>query len=277
VPASAAERFCDANDDETSSFVTRFATYQPRAVTRAGVIRWLGQFTEADYPLAFRLLNAIDFYDLARVQALMRELHRAVTDLANGHSCRRIMFLPLGRPGDSGQVMMANYRNVNRLDRSRITERVDLPKLVFEAAKQKQRLALVFLDDFVGSGRQVCNYWNEMLSQLVGPGPLTILAAPVVTHDGANRIQNNTPIAVVGAHYVPPAAVLSATDRFSDGEKNKLKSYCQRAGNMPLGFFDMGLLLAFTHGAPNNTLAAIRGSKRQTPWFGILPRYEDLP
>jgi hypothetical protein len=135
-----------------------------------------------------------------------------------------------------------------------------------------------FLDDFIGTGKQVSDFWNEELYQYIPeyiPMYLAVIAACSV---GVARIEAETPLKVIAVHTIPNRHYLmhSANSSFSGGEKTTIKNYCEKAGNEPLGFGGLGLLVSFAYGTPNNAVSVIRGSARQKPWSGLLPRWEDL-
>ncbi len=45
----------------------------------------------------------------------------------------------------------------------------------------------------------------------------------------------------------------------------------------PLGYDDMATMVVLYRNSPNSIPAILRGSDKQTPFYGLFPRYKDLP
>jgi hypothetical protein len=135
----------------------------------------------------------------------------------------------------------------------------------------------VLLDDFIGTGEQLEDYWNQVLIQVIPPPHEGVYIATLAAcNDGVVRVQQKTPLRVITAHYVPTNAQLHANPNFNDAEKNRIRTYCGAIGNLPFGFGDLELLVAFMHSCPDNAPSILRGAKNQRKWVGILPRFGDL-
>jgi hypothetical protein len=261
----------------------RFGTYQPQHVDRERIRAWLNQFRPDDFDLALRVLETVQFYDVARLQDMLFHLHRVIKvrlalDGYRGND--NLVYLPVAGAGESGQVILAQYRNVNRLRNTtaRLAQVLELFDLLFEAESLGRELVLVFVDDFIGTGKKICDFWNEVLTQLIlRPSQAAYIAVPVACQTGIERIELETPLQVIPLHIVQPRHLLMDSDQFSDPEKNRIVEYCETVGNPPLGIGKLGVLVAFDHSIPNNTISILRGSKRQNHWPGILPRFDDLP
>jgi hypothetical protein len=208
----------------------------------------------------------------------MRPLKQTIDQqiASEGANHRSVFYVPLGRAGESGTDILRRFRNVNRLHslRQQFVTLIELPQVLFG---QKEPVVF-FLDDFIGTGRQVSDAWTETISQVVPDYIPMYLAVIAACRDGIERVENDTPLRVLSVHTLGPRDQLmeSACMSFSSHEKNTLSRYCNVVGNGPLGFGDRGLLVSFAYGTPNNSISLIRGSERQTPWRGLLPSWEDL-
>jgi hypothetical protein len=274
--------FFQANDERLDAVVRTFNSYQPRPVDRDGLRAWLRQIDAAHYDLVLRVLEATQFYDIQRIQGLLAQMHRQVkVQLANDgfRDPENMAFLAFGRVGESGHEIFTRYRNINRLHQTRVLLPMlpDVQQMLYDAENQNRDVALVFLDDFVGTGKQVADYWNDVLSQMIRPTQPLYLAVLAACEEGLNRIANETPFQVVPSHIVQPRHLFPRSDRFTNDEKAIIRAYCDRVGNPAMGIGGLGVMLAFAHGCPNNSISIIRGSKRQRNFRGILPRFDDLP
>jgi hypothetical protein len=273
--------FFDENGARLQAIVSTFGTYQPQPVTRDRIWDWLRQFDEADYEVLVRVLEAVQYYDIARINSLLRELHRAVREQLSHDGftqTKRTIFAPAGEVGSSGHEIFRRYREINKLQETAATLTLvpDLQKLVVAAQQSRVSIAVVLLDDFIGTGVQVRDYWRDILTQVI-PSPLPALYFVTVAacNDGVVLVQNETPLRVITGHYLPDLARLSGA-KFTEDERNRIRTYCGSIGNQPFGFGDLELLLAFTHGCPDNTISLIRGAKGQRKFRGILPRFNEL-
>ncbi len=279
MPADPLQTFCDLNDGRIDAVIQTLGTYQPQAVNSAKIFQWLRQFDLNHYDLALRLLEGVEFYDLPRIHEMLRGLHRTVVRQfgRDGFSWNNVYFVPLGSPGESSHEMIRRYRDVNRVNPAKLKFVSDMQGLIYDASKKGARLAFIFVDDFIGSGKKVTDYWNDVLKQIVSlpPKPAIYVACCVACEQGIQKVRQ-TPVQVLAVHYVPDRLFLIQSNKFNAAEKQLIREYCNKAGNQPKEVY-LEIMLAFAHGAPNNALSVLRGSKRQNPWRGILPRFDDLP
>lgn len=274
--------FWEQNSDRLDTIATTFGSYQPQAVNDTRLRLWLRQFQPFHYDVGLRIVEAVDFYASDRLHILLKDLHKDIRTQLASEGFRKLedfVFVPVGETGESGQEILTRYRNINKIDRTnaRLAQVVELQQLLFDLASANRSAALVFLDDFVGTGKKVTDFWNDVLSQHISPSQSMYLGVAVACRQGLEKIQAETPLRVIPVHIVQPRYFLDTTNRFTAVEKALITEYCERVGNPSLGVGKLGLMLAFVHGCPNNVLSILRGSKRQRQWKGILPRYEDLP
>lgn len=281
MPSDALSDFCDAHLDRFDAIVDRFVAYQPRSVSMENLRRWLRSFDPKDYNIALRLLEAVEYYDHARIDELLRALHKQVRSRlsADGFNALRTnVFVAMGKAGESGVEVQRRYRNANGVAKTSalLAYVQDIPQLLYETSKEGRKCALVFLDDFIGSGDQIKTYWETTLSQLIPLGQPLYLATMVATPNGLDVVTQNTPFEVITVHHVLPRYMLPTCGLFSGAERDVIRDYSRKMGNTALGFGGLELMIAFAHDTPDNTLSMLRGGDNQKRWPGILPRYDDL-
>jgi hypothetical protein len=113
--------FMVAEHERFDELITKFGSYQPRDVTLPRLQIWLQQFHPRDYSLALRV-EAVEFYDLARLHKLLKSLHRELRTLTSEAGFRKLedlIFCPIGNTGESGHEIVRRYRDVNGIDRSK--------------------------------------------------------------------------------------------------------------------------------------------------------------
>lgn len=279
MPPNTFETFCEENLADLNALCERFADYEPtQGFAIAHLQAWLRQFSAQHRTLALKLAESVAYYGTNQISALMRPLKAAidVQVAAQQVNPQSVLYVPLGRAGESGSDIIRRFRNVNRLHglQQQFATIIELPDRIFTIAQP----VIFFLDDFVGTGKQVSDAWTETISQVVPEYIPMYLAVVAGFQDGITRVEAETPFRVISVHTLGTRHQLmeSACRNFSSQEKNTLKRYCETAGNQPLGFGDHALLVSFAYGTPNNSISAIRGSEKQTPWRGLLPAWEDL-
>src|SRR5262249_37912802 len=136
----------------------------------------------------------------------------------------QFVFIPVGHIAESGQEIATRYRNVNRLmnTNARFAYVSEIRELVFAGEKDGRTIALVFLDDFIGTGTQARSFWTDVLSSLVHPSHPMYFGAAVACREGIDLIEAETPFRVTAVHYVQDIHFLTKTNRFSDAEKNRI-------------------------------------------------------
>jgi hypothetical protein len=279
MPITDLHQFCAEHQDEIEDLIEAFSDYQPGAgISVPHVMRWLGQFNAQHRLLALKLAKTVKYYGSNSVNRQLRALGQTVSQAVKDQNIpeNSVFYLAGGRAGESGQDMLRRYRNVNDLrNRARqFVELLELPACLF----QSDTPMVVFLDDFVGTGKQMCNYWQQVVYEYV-PEYLPIYLGVVAAFaDGIQRIEDNCPLTVLSVHTLTKRnQLLSAGNEvFSRSQKRILRGYCEQWANHPYGFGEIAALVSFFHGTPNNAPSVIRGSKHQRPNRGLLPGWSDL-
>ena len=280
MPLKGLDAFWADNDEQLGEVVSRFSDYEPlQGLDRPHLRKWLAIFQPQHRQLALKLAQSISYYSTHKLNGLMPNLHEVILQQRNveGAAHSDVFYVPFGRTGESGSDIIRRYRNANRLSNwgSQFITSTELPEKLYGLEKP----VVFFLDDFVGTGNQVSEAWQETIGQVVPDYIPLYLAVVAAMGEGIARIENETPLKVLCVHTLGPRWQLteSACQSFSSSEKSAIKVYCRKAGNLPLGFQEAALLLSFAYGTPNNTISVIRGSKKQRPCPGLLPRWEDMP
>lgn len=280
MPLSELQQFCADNDDAIVELAELLSDYLPISggVNQTHIIKWLGQFKNDHLSLALKMAKSILYIGNHSIDSQLRTLgirirrhiQRERINLDN------VFYVPVGNVGESGLDIAHRYRNVNRMHQrsNQFVHLVELPDRLF---KQDEKM-VVFLDDFIGTGKQVCDYWRDVASQIVPEYIPMCLGVVAAYHDGINRVEDDCPFPVLAVLELGYRhRLLDAGNQvFTDAERRIFQEYCDEWGNNPLGFGDVGALVSFFHGTPNNAPSLIRGSKKQRPRRGLLPGWDDL-
>lgn len=123
--------------------------------------------------------------------------------------------------------------------------------------------AVAFVDDFSGTADTLVSWW-ENVEALVRPLASRLLFSALVMTSGAvaRAAEFSTPVPIVELG-TEADALGDDHASFDASERKALLAYCEKTGcGEPFrrGYGDCGLLLAFRHGCPNNSLPIL--------WYG---------
>lgn len=269
------------------TWINRFGSYRD-GVTNSTIDSWFEQFKLNDKDLAARILDAVDYYGQTQILASYRQALGAFTGWhaeptrRQGKWCFAAMS---SSAGESGDAMLHQFRLANNLDHRSFNElfvnRSELfRRTLLQPGDPKQLGAndtVVLLDDFSGTGKQVCDAWNDPQTSFgallagVGRVYLVLVAASTAARE---RITRDTSLTLVPAHELRETDnVFSANcPHFSDPERAQLIHYGKSADKKnPKGYGECGLLVVFQHRAPNNTIPILHADHKD--WTGLFPRH----
>jgi hypothetical protein len=269
-------------------WTNRFGAYRD-PVTNVTIEGWINQFEHRDRDLAARVLDSVEFYGQAQIHAAYRGALAALQGWHEDPAKRqgKWFFAAMsGSAGESGDAMLYQFRVANGLDgkkfhstfltRSDLFRRANLPD--DHADKIGSNDVVVLLDDFTGTGEQVCKAWNDpdlsfgALLSGVGKVYLVVVAAGL---GARTKIANETTLTLLPVHHLSDRDNVFSTScsHFSATERSRLIHYGNRADRKnPKGFGKCGLLVIFQHRAPNNTVPILHVD--HNGWTGLFPRHD---
>lgn len=259
-------------------WIAVFGTYRS-AVTQLLIEEWIQQFRKKDKDLAARLLDSVMFFEHSSIASNFRSVLSSMTGWHINPSKRkgRWFFVAMsGSAGESGDLMLREFRRANGLNHSTYNElfihRSDLVRQALTAND-----TILFIDDFTGTGEQACSVWNDpslAFSELTAGAGSVFLIVVAATTTAKKRISTETSLELVSAH------TLSDRDNFfsdkclyfSKKEKEAILKYSMVADKKnPKGYGECGLLIVFNHGCPNNSVPLLHVVNNK--WVGLFPRH----
>jgi hypothetical protein len=269
-------------------WIDRFGSY------RAGIINvtiqgWLHQFDKKDRDLAARVLDAVEFYGQTQIHAAYRQVLEALPGWHKLSAKRkgRWRFAAMsGSAGESGDAMLYQFRIANGLDARGFNElfvsRSDLFRQPMLPDDDPQKLGkddvVVLLDDFSGTGIQVCAAWNDPATSFgallagVGKVYLILVAASKAARE---RIAAETAISPVPAHELRESDNVFSEQckHFTKADRDRLLHYGEIADKRsPKGFGDCGFVIVFQHRPPNNSIPILHAD--HSKWTALFPRHD---
>lgn len=256
-----------------SRWTSSFSGYR-QDVTSERIESWLDQFEKTDKDTAVRVLDCVDFIAHEGIESAFST---ALTNLpgwdrAETSRTGKWRFVAYSTSaGESGDTMLHRFRRVNGLGRNTYSPLfVHMSQLLSEDLNTED--TVVFVDDFSGSGTQVCRFWPE-LQELLPGNPTTYLVLVAASTEAINRIQTETSLKLHFKIQLDEEDNIFSTKckYFNEFEQETLLKYCMVADkNRPKGFSDCGLVIVFAHDCPNNSIPILH--KNHYRWEGLFAR-----
>ncbi|MFY9743510.1 MAG: hypothetical protein WA252_13540 [Candidatus Sulfotelmatobacter sp.] len=268
-------------------WVARFGSYRD-GITNLSIQSWLKQFKK-DKDLAARILDAVEFYGQSQIHAAYRQALAALPGWHKAPSKRKGQWrfaAMSGSAGESGDAMLHQFRVANNLDTKAFNaffvSRSDLFRQPLLPEDDPQKLGkddvVVLLDDFSGTGTQVCEAWNDPATSfgalLAGVGKVYLILV-VASKAARRKIADETGISLVSGHELHDAdnVFSDKCKHFSSADRTKLLHYGEIADKRcPKGFGDCGLIVVFQHRPPNNSIPILHAD--HSKWSGLFPRHD---
>jgi hypothetical protein len=228
----------------------RFGDHE--GVTEGRVLAWLAQFADDDIYLGIRVLAEIRYFAASNIRAMVRELRRSVAEELEMVPRNRVVFVPVGEVGGGASIIARVLRGLRGEDTVRVVSMVDLADFGPDDLD-----AVVFVDDLSVTGDTLIEWWENVEPIVLPLAVEVVMGALIMTTEAEARLREFArPVVteLMGAE----ANVLSAESAvFDEVEKVSLLGYCDATGcgdDYLRGYGGAGLLLAFKHGCPNNSL-----------------------
>ena len=287
-------------DREVATLARTWGNYRGRQITDLNIRAWLDQFeTTEERRIVFELLRKLRFYSGARIREKLREGHafvrrefadRGVFRRAPEGDARKVTDNTLisfyGGDGKRGQTYAKMYADENNIYHDRV---VSPRALRSKVASLTDVSGVVFVDDFIGTGRTATRSLRETLepmADVLARGEVDVFLISVSGFAKAAEKVERDVSSVVGGFRVSVCDPLDDSDRcFSErstifpdaGERARAeevaRSYGRKlAGRSPLGLGNCQALVVFESTCPNNSLPIIWAAGSEDGWEPLFPR-----
>lgn len=262
-------------------WISSFGSYR-NGVTASSIDNWIGLFRErqTDSDIAARILDAVDYYGQSQIYAAYRQSLRALGGWHREPEQRKgnWWFAAMsGSAGESGDSMLYNFRVANGLDAKKLNKLFVSRSDLFRHSMSEDD-TVVLLDDFSGTGTQVCAAWNDpetsFGSLLAGAGKVYLILV-AASKAARKRISDETQMRLVTAHELREGDNVFSEHckHFTHTDRTRLLHYCKIADSRkPKGFGDCGFVVVFQHRSPNNSIPILH--KDHENWTGLFPRHD---
>jgi hypothetical protein len=259
----------------------KYRGYLPQPVTMFRVLRWLWQFKRSDRKDIGRLLDSILYLSEHLVRKILVDQNAALMErLAMfGVPPENIIYVQVDEAGSSSGVMLnmlrdaagLQQRGCNFLDSNDV---LGINRLTNKLGSG----ALVYIDDFVGTGMQFCSSRDFAAQNVVGSFS-EFLLVPCICEEGISEIAKRGVEPYAGHVHSKAERPLHDNSAILDrATKRRLIEVCERIDpTIGVGFLGSAAMVVLYRNAPDNIPIIFRGNEKQEPFFGIFPRTTDLP
>ncbi len=262
-------------------FSLRFHDYEPQPLSFLSARRWIGQFDKKDRKLARQLLDNIIYLSKSRTRDILVKQNGVLMKrlLTAGLPPKKLIYVQVHDAGSSSPVMLNLLRDAAGLERlgCKFVDARDalrLNKIMREVGVG----ALIYVDDFIGTGNQFCEERDFAAKSFVGTFS-EFLLAPSICEEAFYQISERGIEAFAGhVHSKAERPLHENSSIFAQVDKERLELICKGVSpKFGLGYQKLATMVVLYRNAPNTVPAVLRGSLNQTPFFGIFPRWKDLP
>jgi hypothetical protein len=259
----------------------RFRDYKPSPVTFGRAKKWIEQFRGEDRRAAALLLDKVVYLsEKTTTSILVQQNHTLMSRLATaGLAPNKLIYVQVHEAGSSSPVMLNLLRDAAGLDRlgCHFVDAHDSLKLN-KVTNEVGVGALIYVDDFVGTGNQFCKE-RQFASQSVVGTFSEFLLVPCICEEGIYKIAKEGVEAFAGHVHSKAERPLHENSHLLDPDaKERMREICNRISvKMGLGYDQLATMVVLYRNAPNTVPSVFRGSPNQSPFVGLFPRWKDLP
>ena len=259
----------------------RFRDYDPQPVTFSSAHQWIGQFDRKDRKLAGALLDNIVYFSKEKTKRTLLKLNEQILQrLANdGVPAKKVVYVSFDDTASSSHMMLGMLRDKAALEQRgcNLRDAADVRGLT-ETANRLEDGAIIYIDDFIGSGRQFCKA-RDFVMQFLPSTFAEFMLAPSICEEGqAAFVGRGIEVVCESVHKKSDRALHEASLFLAEYERARAVKICEGIDpKMALGIGSMATMVVFYRNSPNQIPAMFRGNKNLKPFRGLFPRTTDLP
>ena len=259
----------------------RFHDYKPKPLSWLSASRWINQFDKRDRRLAQQLLDNVIYLSESHTKRILVEQNAALMLRLKeaGLPPKKLIYVQVHDAGSSSPVMLNLLRDAANLERlgCKFVDAHDALRLN-KTMNEVGVGALIYVDDFVGTGNQLCGDRDFAAQNFIGTFS-EFLIAPSICEEAYYEISKRGIEAFTGhVHSKAERPLHANSSLFVKEEKERMELACKGVNDkFGLGYRELATMVVLYRNAPNTVPAVLRGNINQTPFFGIFPRTNDLP
>ncbi len=259
----------------------RCRDYKPQSISIRLAQKWLQQFEKQDRRAITALMDRIIYFSEAQTRRILLNQNDAILRklTKSGLRLRNVIYAHIHEAGSSSPMMLALLRDAARLERlgckfigSR--EVLNLNRMTNELEEG----ALVYVDDFLGTGNQFCEERKFMMDHVVG-NFAEFLLVPCICEEAYKKLSEiGVEVFTEKIHTRAERPLHDDSAILPPESKERLRTLCTRIDRKcALGYEQLASMVVMYRNSPNTLPVMFRGNVDQEPFVGIFPRISDLP
>jgi hypothetical protein len=268
--------------DYLSSYlaIRKLRDYKPQPVTYNSLNKWIEQFEKDDRKHLRSLLKHVIYLDESETKKRLVNqnivLHEKMEK--SGIKSANIIYVQIDEAGSSSPLMLNMLKEAAFLERRgcKFIDNKDLLGLNQITNKLGQG-AIVYIDDFVGTGTQFCGSRDFLIQHVVGTFS-EFLITPCICEEAIYELGKRGVESLSQHVHTKAERPLHANcTHLKRSIKTRLIELAMRIDpNWGLGYKNLASMVVLYRNAPNGVPLLLRGSLGQNPYKGILPRTQDF-
>jgi hypothetical protein len=259
----------------------RFRDYRPQEVTLAAARQWLQQFPKADRLEICKCLDHVVYFSERQTRKILVEQNDALLAKLKraGLSFRNVIYVQIHDAGSSSPAMVNLVRDGARLEPlgCKFLDSRDALRANHITNKLAEG-AIVYVDDFLGTGDQFCEARDFMMENVVGNFS-EFLLVPCICEEAYSRLAKiGVEVFTANIHTRAMRPLHDNSSLLTQQARNALRELSAKIQRQnTLGYKDVASMVVFYRNAPDTLPRIFRGNQDQNPYVGIFPRISDLP
>lgn len=228
--------------------------------------------TGLEWKTISKILNSIEILDGLELRNHLRDIYKENKELFDDINTYVTHFGPIGK---SGALIVNQFLRCFPGKQRMIIPNSEISKLPNDSS-------IIFLDDFIGTGKQGLDYIKNIsytLNSSVKPYLFTICGTTegieLINAYGSNfTVKSQKILTKEKYHLLDPINYI-----LSEEEKKKIKELNKQIGIDDKSKYHLGLPFAFFYSAPDNSLGILWGdnikykeNNIEKKWYGLIPR-----
>lgn len=239
---------------------------------KGSIIEWKNNLG-ISWRLTKKILENIVIYDTNNIRNMLRKV---VCDNEELFKRKNLYITSFGNSGKSGDLILYQFSHAMTKFKGKVRSTWDITNL-------PNGSTIIFLDDLIGTGSQSVEFINKKLNLIISPSYDCYLVCLCCTEAGLQRVEKETNFKVISSVLLEKNNYEHLSEEcevFNEKEKDIIKEINNMLSAKSNNDYSKGLLLAFTHCVPNNSLPMIwkdefpykvKGGVEKR-WTAILPR-----
>lgn len=258
----------------------RLRSYEPKKVTLGSLIEWTRQFPKDYRTDLIRLVANLRFISEKETIGYLVDLNQKVLCALqkDGIGIHNVIYVSTSTAGSSSSVMLSLLRDHANLERQGATLlHYGEAMKIQQYTRKLKRGAIVYVDDFAGTGKQFIRSRRDVAEYVVGVFSEFFLL-PCICEEAQSKIEAAGIQPLSGfIHKKSERPFLDNCAFLKPKQRKRLLMLSHKYWDerIALGFSGLATNVVFYRTTPNTTPLIFRGNLGQVPLCGVIPRYDD--